>query len=160
MGETRDLFISKAILVVLFTYYVGLFVGSLGVFFFLVALNYHLSLDLFPILVFSLLSSLLGTSLYYLRKLYKDCLTPNKILTDSGSFQQKLATAIYFFSRPLFSSGLTILLIISIKAGVDFITIPESALDPHRFIYFCIFVSFVSGFTVGKGISKIESYVH
>lgn len=99
----------------------------------------------------------MGSSIYYIRKLYKDCFQDDKISFEKD-FLKQLATIVYFLTRPFFAVAFSLAIIIGIKAGFIIIATSQNEINNVNFIYSSIFISFVSGFKIGKLISKIENF--
>lgn len=106
---------------------------------------------------YSALSGLLGSSIYYTRKLYKDCFLDNKISTAKDGLKQT-ATIVYFVTRPFFAAAFSIMIIIGMKAGFIIISTDTNQINTDNFIYMSVFLSFVGGFRVGKFIKKFENF--
>ncbi len=98
-----------------------------------------------------------GSAIYYTRKLYKSCFQDSKLeIIKTGYYKEKLATMVYFVSRPIFSAIFAILLIIGMKSGIIFSS--ENKVDlSERFVYLVMFLSFFLGFLSGKFINKLEN---
>lgn len=110
-------------------------------------------------LIGSIGTCLLGSSIYYIRKMYKSCIqvkidTPDKTNRDT---LQMIGTLTYYIIRPIFGIVFVILFVIGIKAGVVSMTSGESTLN-SSFINLCMFLSFFIGFSTGKFIKALENY--
>jgi len=154
----RKLYLSNKLITILFIYYLILFI--IGIISSIAVIEDIFNLQL-TITLKSILGgigmTLSGSSIYYTRKLYKTSFQNGKIeIASTSNYKEKLATMVYFLSRPLFSIVFTILLIIGIKSGIVLAT--ESTVDlSERFIYLIMFFSFFLGFSSGKFINKLES---
>lgn len=102
-------------------------------------------------------TALLGSSIFYLRKLYKASI--NKEMTTPTSEDEKireLGVYTYYFLRPIFALGFSILIHIALKASVHIITVKETRLT-EGFVYLMMFLSFFAGFAAGDLITYFES---
>jgi len=150
----RKLYLTKTASVWIFIYYSLLFFFSL----FLVIRYFYINLVVDKdVYIYSSLAGLLGSSIYYIRKLYKDCFNDEKI-TLENDFLKQLATIVYYLTRPFFAVAFSIFIILGLKAGFIIIASSQNEINPKNFIYVCLFVSFVTGFNVGRLISKFENF--
>jgi len=102
-------------------------------------------------------TALIGSTIFYLRKLYKSCI--NNEMSNPISDEDKireLGINAYYYLRPLFAIAFSILIHIALKSSVQIITVKETRLD-DGFIYITMFVSFFAGFAAGDLITYIES---
>lgn len=101
-------------------------------------------------------TALFGSSTFYLRKLYKASI--NKEMsspTNEDERIKELGIYAYYFLRPLFAIGFSILIHIVLKSSVQIITVKETLLD-DGFIYLVMFFSFFGGFAAGDFLTYIE----
>lgn len=156
-NQTR-LSLTKRLLISLFFYYTLLLLVSLVgliLFFRLIDPNNDgSSAPIWLCIVGSFLSAILGNVIYYIRKLYKMCIRGELDISTSCR-EREIGTSIYFFSRPLFSCAFAFLLVMSLRAENQFVS-PSGTIDNKNFIYVCMFVSFLSGFSAGKVLSVLE----
>lgn len=101
--------------------------------------------------------ALIGSTIFYLRKLYKSCINieftePN----DDNDFKREIGVYYYYYLRPYFSIGFSIFIHITLKASVAIISVKESVLS-EGFIYLVMFLSFFGGFASGDLLTLIES---
>ncbi|MGC4103799.1 hypothetical protein [Ferruginibacter sp.] len=98
---------------------------------------------------------LFGSSLFYIRKLYKACINLDLIepVTNEDRIRQD-GIIFYFVLRPIFSIGFGLLLFLSFKIGVS--AMAKSAELNDGFIYSCMFFSFFIGYSSGDVIDKFE----
>lgn len=112
------------------------------------------SIPLWIVLIGSFISAGLGSGIYYIRKLYKMCINGDLSISKSiGSTE--LGTALYFLTRPLFSCAFAFLAVISLKIENQFVS-PTGAILGTNFMYICLFIAFLSGFSAGKVITILE----
>ncbi|WP_026473213.1 hypothetical protein [Alkaliflexus imshenetskii] len=138
----------------IFIYYSLLFLASLGLLICYFSSSIQQETDVY---LYSSLAGLLGASIFYIRKLYKDCFMDNKVSQEDNKLK-RIATVIYFVSRPFFAVAFSIMIIIGIKAGFIIISTSENAINMENFIYVSVFLSFIGGFRVGKVINKFENF--
>lgn len=150
----RTLYISKTAFICFIIYYALLFLSSL---IYIIIYFYLGNIAYCDVYLIASLSSLLGSSIYYTRKLYKDCFNDGKISSEKDFFKQ-IATIIYFITRPFFAIAFAIIIIIGLKAGFVVIATAQNEINSTNFIYTCVFLSFIGGFNVGKLIAKFENF--
>lgn len=98
---------------------------------------------------------LLGSSIFYIRKLYKACINLD-IVEPNGNEDNIRQSGIifYFILRPIFSVALGLLLFLSFKIGVSAMVKSPELND--GFVYSCMFFSFFIGYSSGDVIDKLE----
>lgn len=102
-----------------------------------------------------LIFSLLGSSIFYIRKLYKACINLDIVETNCDEDKiRQTGIIFYFFLRPIFSIGLGLLLFLSFKIGVS--TMVKTPELNDGFVYSCMFFSFFIGYSSGDVIDKLE----
>jgi hypothetical protein len=101
--------------------------------------------------------SLLGSTVFYLRKLYKSCIRGEIILpsTSADAIQSK-GVFYYFTLRPLFAIVFSVLIHLTLKASVSFMSVKEVNLS-EGFIFLTMFLSFFAGFAAGDFLNIIEA---
>jgi len=100
--------------------------------------------------------SSMGSSIFYIRKLYKSCIRRDMtIAPDNNDTLIILGTFIYYLARPLFSVGFSILVVIGLATGLLAISIRGGELN-IGFTYLTMFFSFFIGFQVGSFIKRLE----
>ncbi|KEH91697.1 hypothetical protein Z962_p0074 (plasmid) [Clostridium botulinum C/D str. BKT12695] len=108
-------------------------------------------------LVGSIGTTLLGCSIYYIKKLYKLSLSGNflmNILTNNDKLEN-WGTMLYFMFRPIFSISFTILMILGIKGGM--ITVAGKSIEVNSsFTDLTMFLAYFIGFSTGKFLSTLE----
>lgn len=106
-------------------------------------------------LISSLIFPILGSTIHYIRKLYKACINldiveptaPTDLIRQSGII-------FYFLLRPIFAVGFGFILYLSFKIGISAM-VDFKDLNP-AFIYSCMFFSFFIGYSAGDVIDKFE----
>lgn len=157
---SENLYISKCWIKFIFFYYFIIFI--LGNIISLIALS--------PVILFSCQIQILhraliggsgmaciGSSIFYIRKIYKSCMQLKFITsTTPDSDVQRFGTVVYYLARPFFAVGFSILVVIGIKSGSMLASKNPVDLD-EGFLYLTMFTSFFIGFSTGKFIKKLEN---
>ena len=146
----------------LFFYYVGLLIVASLWLTFSVLYHYEVSPNGFSkylgIIMFACPGGLLGSVIYYIRKLYKSCLQnliDVPLVLDDEIRIKTIGAKMYFYLRPIISGILAIIMDMGILAGVYFV-INQPNINDHTFYVFIVLVSFYIGFCNGKVIVNIE----
>ena len=103
----------------------------------------------------SMSMSLLGSSIFYGRKLYKAAINLDMILpiNNSDNFRQ-LGIIYYFILRPLFSVCFAVLTVLIVKSGIYFVS--DSNGIKENFIFGLMVISFFIGYSSGDFIDVLE----
>lgn len=104
-------------------------------------------------------TSLLGTSIFYSRKLYKMSIGSRFSIVSKEEFKESrleaLGSIIYFVVRPIYSVSFSIVIFLGIFSGA--ITISNSSdIITSTFINFMMFISFFVGFSSGKILERLQ----
>ncbi len=101
--------------------------------------------------------ALIGSTIFYLRKLYKSCINIefSEPIDDDDS-KKEIGVYYYYYLRPYFSIGFSIFIHVTLKASVAIISVKESVLS-NGFIYLVMFFSFFGGFASGDLLTLIEA---
>jgi hypothetical protein len=149
---TDKLVLTKPLLVSLFIYYSIVMIGTLiGLLFFFRMKVVSITTEAIPLWIClggSFLSAGLGSSVYYIRKLYKHCIRDEFVFSPHIT-PKEIGAAAYFFARPLFACSFAFLLIMGLKAENEFVS-PSGSVNPTNFLYVCLLISFFCGFGAGK----------
>lgn len=102
-------------------------------------------------------TALLGSTMYYLRKIYKSCInaemeSPN---TEEDKIRQ-IGVLSYYYLRPLFAIIFSLIFHIALKESVNLVALEETSLS-YSFIYLMAFLSFFAGFASGDLITYFEA---
>jgi hypothetical protein len=98
---------------------------------------------------------MLGSSIFYIRKLYKACINLDIVEPSSNEDNiRQIGIIFYYTLRPIFSIGLGVLLFLSFKIGVSAMVKSPELND--GFVYSCMFFSFFMGYSSGDVIDKLE----
>jgi len=116
----------------------------------------NISNILFLTILGSIGMSCIGSSTYYLRKIYKYCINSTLNSSDINLMNLKcLGAMFYFISRPIFSIGFSLLIIVGLLSGFMISSSNKISLT-QGFIYINMFLSFFSGFSAGSMITSLE----
>ncbi len=102
-------------------------------------------------------TALLGSTMFYLRKIYKSCI--NAEMENPNSEEDKIrqiGILSYYYLRPLFALLFSLIFHIALKESVNLVTLNETSLN-YTFIYLMAFVSFFAGFASGDLITYFEA---
>ena len=139
----------------IFQYYILLFAGSLIALFvcFCVYIPKK-ECNLHGILIISAVCGLLGSTIYYIRKLYKSCI---QLLIDTAANDAiaAMGAKAYFYFRPFVAATLAIFVTIGIYGGFFFLQ-EKPEINTQRFMIFVALVSFVVGFANGSLIIRLD----
>ncbi len=156
--ERNTYILTKSSVIFLMRYYlVLLFIGILAT---CLALTYEGYSTYITITTVSIVggfgSAILGSTIFYLRKLYKANINEKIIFPSSDAERNKeIGVRAYFFLRPIFAVVFSLLIHILLKYGVHIITVKETRLD-EGLIYTSMFLSFFAGFSSGDFITYME----
>ena len=162
----------------LFIYYILGILFSFFVLCILVIFNYEFdcgaldakSIEMAKLVLLSFFSGVLGSTVYYVRKLYKACIR-NLVFDpdihvkneEEDTPFRKLGAKMYFYIRPLTSGILAVLINLGIQCGFHVID-SSFNLSEEKIFLFVVVVSFYIGFCNGKIIVKMseqgESFVN
>lgn len=152
----RKLFLTKTQTKVLFAYYL---VALVLAFASACAIFIPGSLSNFEYIELAFIGSssmaCLGSSVFYIRKLYKDVLSDILVTENTKGDLKATATFVYFFARPLFSVAFSLLLVIGMKSGLVLSGATQSGLN-YGFVQLTMFFSFFVGFLSGRFIRQLE----
>lgn len=101
-------------------------------------------------------TSIMGCSIFYIRKLYKLALSESlDPLIESKNFNIKeYASLIYFFTRPLYSVCFAIITLIGINAGL--LNVSSGVELNNTFCDLIMFITFFIGFATGKFLTFVK----
>lgn len=140
----------------IFIYYCIIFIISLVVFGFIIGSFVNISRDNIGILlIFSFTCGLLGSTFYYIRKLYKSCI---QLLVDAGNSTNSidaLGAKVYFYFRPIMGATLAVLIVLGIYGGFFFLQ-DQPAINTEKFYIFTALVAFIVGFSNGNIIIRLD----
>ena len=140
----------------IFLYYIIIFILSLIIVGIVIChLEGTTADNLGKLLFFAFVCGLLGSTFYYIRKLYKSCI---QLLVDAESGTNTmiaLGAKIYFYFRPIMGATLAGLIILGIYGGFFFLQ-DQPAINSERFYIFAAIISFIVGFSNGNIIVQLD----
>lgn len=150
--------LSKGKIKFLFFYFAILLI--VGIILCILVLNFEDLNSQFTITSLSLIggigSALTGSTIFYLRKLYKSSI---KGLLNSPQNEQEsineMGLFLYYILRPIFAICFSLLIHICLKANVSIVSTNNNEFVPGL-IYSTMLLSFFMGFASGDVISKLE----
>ena len=157
----RDYKLSHRSILVLFVFYTFYIIVGLA-FSVSAALHEYTFLHEYPILIKALIGSfgitLVGSAIFYSRKLYKHSIK-SEISVPLSDVDKVKQTGIfmYFFLRPIFALCFSFLIILGFKVSIIIISVKDETLNPG-FIYLSMFLSFFAGFSAGDLLSSLEEF--
>ena len=160
-NSTKWITLSSYAIIRLFIYYLIILIACLSIsvliFIYYSKINAVISDEFTIALIGSLATSGIGSSIYYIRKLYKACIQKTILspTAEGSDALQHLGTKFYFVIRPVFSFGFAILLVIGIHLGVFAVSNDTPDLS-NGFTKVCMFMSFFAGFSSGHFIKLLE----
>ena len=153
----RTLYLTTAQTKVLFVYYFSTIVAS---FVSASAIFIPGRLSKFDYIEMALIGSsamaCLGSSIFYIRKLYKAVLSDSLTTENTKGQLKATATFVYFFARPIFSVAFSLLLVIGTKSGLILSGAHQEGLN-YGFVQLTMFFSFFIGFLSGRFIRQLET---
>ena len=158
MTEERKLYLTNTWVLSLFIYYLLVFIA--GICLSIIALLPDLAgIEKSDITKVALIGSIgmacIGSSIFYIRKLYKLCFKEH-VTIEKDTYLKRVGTIVYFLARPIFSLGFSILVVIGLQSG--FMLTSNKPLDLNNgFVYITMFASFFVGFLSGRFIKQLES---
>lgn len=157
---SENLYISKCWIKFIFFYYFMIFIAGNLIALTALSPNIFFKQDiemLHRALIGGAGMACIGSSIFYIRKIYKSCMNL-KFITDSSADCeiQRFGTVIYYLARPFFAIGFSILVVIGIKSG-SMLTSKNAVDLDDGFLYLTMFTSFFIGFSTGKFIKKLEN---
>lgn len=103
----------------------------------------------------SIYSSLMGSTIYYIRKIYKASIQEKINQPNESNKNRQIGTFIYFMVRPIFSVCFGLVIIVGINAGLLAISVESQSFNAN-YIFICCFITFYTGFSSGKFIKYLE----
>lgn len=159
MNKKNEWFkLRKSIRIFLFCYLLLLLLSSMSLSIYSIA-NLDKLIETYGIknitLFCSIIFSLMGGSLYYIRKLYKACINLDVVNPiDENDNIRETGVFLYFFLRPIFSIVLSIIFFVSMmNLMMNFVESPKIS---SNFPYTIMFLTFFVGYSAGNVIDKFE----
>lgn len=107
------------------------------------------------LLIFSFVCGLIGSTFYYIRKLYKSCIQLLVDTENEGNSIITLGAKIYFYFRPIMGATLAAFSVLGVYGGFFFLQ-DSPDINSEKFIIFSAIFSFVIGFSNGNVIVKLD----
>lgn len=142
----------------IFVYYIIIFLLSLAGCICLICYQFPslvTTVHLNSLAIFSLIFGLLGSTFYYIRKLYKSCIQLLVNAVNDKVSLVSLGTKVYFYIRPIMGATLAFIIILGIYGGFFFLQ-DQPSISGEKFYIFSAILSFVIGFSNGKIIVKLD----
>lgn len=153
----KTLFLSRNSLFVVSAFYFLSFITGLAATTMAIINPICSSNPMLPLVVGGVGMSLIGSGVYYVRKIYKACLSDGLDLSnESATFLKRLGTLIYLFARPLFGAGFALLVVVGMKAGI--VTIAKGNVETSEgFFFVTMFFCFFAGFAAGRVLDRLDA---
>jgi hypothetical protein len=147
----------KGLIIFLFVYFLAA-TGFMAYFLIygIILFNSNQNADIFyHSLITASLTSILGATIFYIRKLYKACINLDILspITDEDKTRE-IGVFFYFFLRPIFSFVLSIIILLILKSGIAVLATSNEL--TKNFFYLSIIISFFIGYSSGDLIDKFE----
>lgn len=142
----------------IFWYYAGLFLGAIIFCAVNIIVGFTLSetgIVLHRLMEISFSFGLLGSTFYYIRKLYKSCIQLIIKHRQDGK-TATLGAKAYFYLRPIMGAVLAFIICLGIYGGFFFLQ-DQPSLNTGKFYIFSAVISFFVGFSNGKFITRIDN---
>lgn len=102
--------------------------------------------------------TLMGSTIFYLRKLYKSSIKNRLAAPENESDKiREIGLFTYYLLRPIFTVSFSILFFVILKASISMVIL-EDANYSFGLVYLMMVTSFFIGFAAGDMISKLENY--
>jgi hypothetical protein len=147
----------RSLLIFLFIYF---FLSIASVTYFLILgiirFNQNLTPDIFNnSIITASLTSILGATIFYVRKLYKACINLDTVKPQNeNDFTREIGVFFYFFLRPIFSFVLSLIILLILKSGIAVLATSNEL--TKNFFYLSIIICFFIGYSSGDLIDKFE----
>ena len=155
--EGLEYFLSKNLLIFLFTYYMLILIGGCASTIYIgCSLTEQITQALLLLKTFIISLSVSGMlcSIQYIKRLYKACIT-GRINTQPDTFK-RIGILAYFISRPFFACVFSVIAIFCLLSGMFIITGSLDYILNKKFLYLCVIISAIIGFSIGKVFDKFE----
>jgi hypothetical protein len=107
-------------------------------------------------IIYSIAASLIGSSIYYSRKMYKACINLDMIKPNGdGDEIREIGVIYYYISRPLYSACLGVIACVALRSGTELIT-KDGAIN-NNFPYLILIVAFFVGYSSADFIDSLEA---
>ena len=150
--------LSSKKIILLTVYYVVVVLASLTTLLWIMAISSKIASEriLFCTGVSSIAAASMLCCVQYLKRLYKACIDLRINEPETASDLRQLGSVLYFMLRPLYAAVFAVLAIFALLAGVIMVTAVDFELN-SRFLYLCVIVSGIIGFSVGQVLDAFGS---
>lgn len=100
-------------------------------------------------------TSLLGSSIYYIRKIYILCIYNSITPREQLEKFKKWGTILYFIIRPIFSMIISVVVVMGLSSGVFAFFISDGTLS-KSFVDFSMVIAFFLGVSNGTLVDRID----
>lgn len=108
------------------------------------------------LLIFSFFCGMIGSTFYYIRKLYKSCIQLLVDSKDNADSIMAVGAKVYFYFRPIMGATLAVFIILGIYGG--FLILQNNPeINSEKFFIFSAIISFIIGFSNGSIIVKLDN---
>lgn len=148
----------KAVKLILLYYTTLIIIGSITLIIELFHVEELKSQDILRHSVYASLAS--GTMLCcvcYIRKIYK-ALINSQVQGPQGMQLESMGIILYFVFRPIFTIVFIILTVFAMLAGMVIITSSVDYILNNRFVYVCVVVAGIIGFSIGDVIDQFQRF--
>lgn len=158
MNEGKKYALTFNCIVALSVYYVFLLIVSIAGLCYIIFLEYisDFIIEKIPLsLLGCCVTSLMGSVIYYIRKIYLISIMNNIKPANEYTKIQRWGTVLYFGVRPFFSVVITAIIVMGISAGIFTFFISDGTLS-NSFVDFSMVISFFLGVSNGTLVDKLD----
>ena len=94
--------------------------------------------------------------LQYLKRLYKACIDKRIVPSEPADDVRALGNSIYFVLRPLYAMVFAVVADFALLSGVIIVSSADFVIN-NRFMYLCILISSMIGFSIGRVLDAFET---
>ena len=157
--DLKEYKLSHGNTIALFIIYTLFLLGGLGLSVLILLHEYTIFCE-YPVLLKAIIGSfgitLVGSSIFYSRKLYKHSIKPTLSSPSSDAERiQRTGIFMYFLLRPFFALCFSFLIILGFKVSILIISVKDETLN-NGFIYLTMFTSFFAGYSAGDILAILE----
>jgi hypothetical protein len=107
-------------------------------------------------IIASIAVAIMLCSIQYLKRLYKAAIDGRIVEAETNKIA-KFGNIIYFLLRPVYAVVFVILMVYALLGGLIFITSSIDFVLNERFMYFCVAISGIIGFSIGRILDRFEA---
>jgi len=94
--------------------------------------------------------------LQYLKRLYKACIDKRIVPPEPADDVRTIGNFLYFALRPFYAMAFAVVADFALLSGVIIVSSAEIVIN-NRFMYLCIIISSIIGFSIGKVLDVFET---